>query len=159
MRQFERNHQRLLDTANEGILKIGPDCNLAYVNTRLADLLGYRPADMIGRPASSFIAEEDQQDYFEKLEMCRNGFPGRSERRLRHKDGHTVHALLSSTPIMDDMQNFQGAFGLAIDTTGRKKAEEQLLLKIQELEERLALSSAALEAARRDLDGRKPAAA
>ena len=114
---------------------------------------------MIGRPALSFIVEEDQQDHLQKLEMCRAGFPGRSERRLRHKDGHTVHALLSSTPIMDDMQNFQGAFGLVIDMSGRKQAEGQFLLKIQELEERLALSSATLEAARRDLDGRKPAAA
>jgi hypothetical protein len=61
--------------------------------------------------------------------------------------------------MMDDMQTFQGVFGLVFDLTERRKTEEQLLCKDRELQERLAASAAALEDARRELNAQKPAAA
>jgi PAS domain S-box-containing protein len=159
LRQSERNFQRLLDTANEGIWKIGADCKTTYVNARMAAMLGYKPADMIGKPTCDFMYEEEMEDASQTMEKCRNGFPDRYERRFRHKEGRAVYTLVSTTPIMDGAQNFRGAFGLIVDITERKQAEVMLQLKHKELEERLALTTAALEAARRELNAQKSAAA
>jgi two-component system, LuxR family, sensor kinase FixL len=159
IRQSERNQRRLFDNANEGIGQIGSDGKITYVNSKMASLIGYSASEIQGHYIADFVHAEDLADHIERLESVHNGFPQRYERRLWHKDGHPVYALVSVSPILDGAQNFQGAFGMFVDISSLKNAEEQLQLKVRELEERLALTVAALEATRRELNDRKSAAA
>ncbi len=152
LRKSERERRRMIDIANEGIWVIGADAKTAFVNTKMAGMLGWEAGEMTGLPMNAFMYEEDEQDYLRKIEELRSGLSQHYERRFRHKAGHSLHTLVSVTPIFDDADRFQGAFGMFTDITERKQAEEQSLRRNLELEERVAQCTAALEVANKELE-------
>ena len=150
-RESEAKYRRIVDTANEGIWSLGPDTMTTFVNTMMAEMLGYSREEMIGRLASDFMFEEDVPDHMRRMENRRQGLSENYERRLRRKDGEAVWTLASATPIFDDAHNFQGTFGMVTDITERKRAEEDLFRLNTELEERVEARTNDLEAKRIEL--------
>jgi two-component system, cell cycle sensor histidine kinase and response regulator CckA len=129
LRESEEKYRRIVDTASEGIWVFAPDGRTVFVNARMAAILGYSPAEMIGRPVADFILEEDQPDQRRKIEDRRRGVSETYERRLRCKGGGIVWTQASVTAILDEAQHFQGSFGMFTDITSRKQAEEELVLR------------------------------
>jgi two-component system cell cycle sensor histidine kinase/response regulator CckA len=104
-----------------------------FVNRQMASLLGYTPEDMLGQSTMRLLFPEDQAEHREKLDQRRQGQVGLYERRLRTRDGREVWTLVSGTPVFDGTGRFQGAFGMFMDITERKRAEVERL-KIDKLE-------------------------
>ncbi len=126
LRRSEERYRRIVDTANEGIWVIGPDTTSTFVNARMAEMLGYAAAEMIGRPYTEFMFEEDLPDHLKQLDHRRRGISETYERRFRRKDGQTVWTHASATPLFDAGQYFNGSFGMFTDITERKRAEKRL---------------------------------
>jgi len=61
----DHGYQVLLDRLQDGIFVIEEE-KLAYVNQRLADMLGYQVNELIGRPFIEVVAAEDQPLVFER---------------------------------------------------------------------------------------------
>ncbi len=152
LRRSERNYRRMIDTADEGIWMIGPDGKTVSVNARMASMLGYDPKEMNGLPVTAFLYEEDASGFLASAEQLCSGFSLHLELRLRHKDGHALHTIISATPTFDDTQQYQGAFAMFTDITERKLAEAEILRLNRELEERVAQRTAALEVANREME-------
>lgn len=76
--------------------------------------------------------DEDKGDYLQKMEHRRQRLSENHECRYRRKDGGTLWALVSSTPILDDAGHFNGMFAMITDITERKRAEQMLLRREQE---------------------------
>ncbi len=124
----EAKYRRLVDTASEGVLVIDADGAITFANSRIAEMVGFTAEEMLGRPVTSFLFEEDIPDHQHKIDNCRHGIPEQYERRLRHRNGGTVWALASATPMFDDERNFQGSFAMFSDITERRQAEQSLFL-------------------------------
>jgi PAS domain S-box-containing protein len=144
-RKSEANYRRIVDTAIEGILALGVDHKITFVNARMAEMLGYTREDMSDRQLTDFMFEEDAPDHLAKMENHRRGLSEHYERRFRSKGGATVWTLVSATPIFDKEQQFQGSFGMFTDTTERKLAEEALRRLNNELEQRVRARTKELE--------------
>jgi PAS domain S-box-containing protein len=127
LRQSEEKYRRIVDTASEGIWVLGPDTRTTFVNARMAEMLGYCGAEMIGRPISDFMFEEDVPGHLCRMEGWRKGVSESYEHRFRCKVGGMVWTQVSAMPIFDEARSFQGSFGMFTDVTGRKQAEEALL--------------------------------
>jgi PAS domain S-box-containing protein len=69
------------------------------------------------------------------IETRRQGLPDKAERNLLRKDGTEIWVLVSATPIMDEIEGFQGSFSMLTDITERKKAE----IALRKSEERFRL--------------------
>jgi PAS domain S-box-containing protein len=126
LRESEAKYRRIVDTASEGIWAIGPDTTTTFVNAKMAEMLGYSGEEMIGRPTTDFMFEEDVTDHLSRI---KNRLQGRSEiyeRRFRRKDGESVWTHVSATPIFDSEQRYQGSFAMFTDITERKQAEDAL---------------------------------
>ncbi len=136
-RASDARYRRIVDLAVEGICSLGPDAMIAFVNARMAEMLGYAGQEMIGRPLTDFMFEEDAPDHLLKLENRRHGVSESYERRFRRKNGQTVWTLASAAPIFDETHHFQGSFAMFSDITERKLAEEELRHLKDELEERV----------------------
>jgi PAS domain S-box-containing protein/putative nucleotidyltransferase with HDIG domain len=126
LRESEAKYRRIVDTASEGIWVLGPDATTTFVNATTAQMLGYAEAEMLSRPITDFMPEEEASDHREHLERRRQGIAENFERCFRHKDGHLVWVRLSAAPILDDDGTYTGSFGMLTDITEEKQAQEAL---------------------------------
>jgi PAS domain S-box-containing protein len=132
LQESEAKYRQLVDTATEGIWLIGLDTKTSFVNARMAEMLGCSGEEMIGRPFTDFMFEEDVPDHLQKMDNRRKGISETYERRFRRKDGQTVWTHASATPIFDAEHHFNGSFGMFTDITERKQMEETLRIRERE---------------------------
>jgi PAS domain S-box-containing protein len=152
LRDSEAQYRLIVDTAAEGIWVLGPDATTTFVNAKMAEMLGRSCDEMVGRPVTDFMFEEDVNDHQRKMENRRLGLPENYERRFRRRDGETVWTHASATPIFDAAHGFRGSFAMLTDTTERKRAEEALRKLNQELEQRVADRTAQFEVVNKELE-------
>ena len=131
-RESETRYKRIVETANEGIMIMDDQFRYAFVNQKLADMLGYQPEEMLGRPVTTTIFEEDLPDHRAKMEMRACGAGAQYERRHRRKDGSCCWTIVSATPLNDETGQFAGSFAMLADITDRKNAVDALRESEQE---------------------------
>ncbi len=148
LHESEARYRRIVSTANEGIWVLGPDFLTTFVNAGMAKMLGCIPEEMTGRPLTDFMFTEDIPDHLRHMERRRAGHSDQYERRFRHKDGSTVWALGSATPVLDDKDRFAGSFAMFTDITERKRAEDELRHYKDQLEDAVEKRTAELHLAR-----------
>jgi PAS domain S-box-containing protein len=150
----EERYRRLVEAAHDGIGEIDLDGRLVYVNDRLAAMLGYRPADMIGRLATDFAFEADHAAATEQMEQRSRGTRRSFEWRFRHRNGSEVWTLAGAAPLFDDGRHV-GSVGIFSELTTRRAAVERL--RISEERFRTSVNSLldcfAIFSAIRDTDG------
>jgi len=112
---------------------LDPKGQTTFVNRRMADMLGYDPADMAGRTVFEFMAEADiplaKQNLADRVE----GHGGQHDFRFRRKDGGELWAIVTGTPVFDDLGQVVSVLGVITDITERRR-QEQSLLQSQKLE-------------------------
>jgi PAS domain S-box-containing protein len=119
-------YRRIVETANEGIWQTDTEFRATFVNSRIAEMLDYAPEEMLGRPIRDFMLPEEIADHERRSRKHRQGGRDRFERRLRHRDGHTVTLWVSVTSLRDEDGVFQGLLAMLTDITERKRAEQAL---------------------------------
>lgn len=143
----------LLESTGEGIYCIDLRGRCTYINRAGAELLGYRPEQVLGRNMHYLIhhAHADGRHY--EVEECpifrafQQGLPCRVDSDpLWRADGTGFHAEYTSYPIVEDGA-IKGAVVTFVDITERKRTEEALRQARDELEQRVADRTAELSSA------------
>jgi PAS domain S-box-containing protein len=124
LRESDARYKRIVETANEGIMIMDDQFRYAFVNQKLSDMLGYQAEEMLRRPVTAFIFEEDLPDHKAKMEMRVSGAGMQYERRHRRKDGSCCWTIVSATPLKDEAGRFAGSFAMLTDITERRLAED-----------------------------------
>ena len=125
LQESEAKYRLIVDTAAEGIWGLGPDTLTTFVNATMAEMLGYSRDDMIGRPVTDFMFEEDAPDHLARMKKRRQGLSEVYERRFRRQDGETLWVQASTVPILDEGHRFAGCMAMFTDITERRIAEEE----------------------------------
>ena len=102
IRKSEERYRRIIETANEGVLQIGTDSVVQFVNKRMCDMLGYTTIELHGSVVAKLLFPEDVGALTELLERREQWLSGHYEQRLRHKDGHEVWTQVSASAIFGD---------------------------------------------------------
>ncbi len=134
LRTSESTLRSVLRAAPIGIGLV-TDRVLGWTNERLQAMVGYCADEMDGRSARMLYFTGDEFDRVGHLKYAQieQGGTGTIETRFRHKDGHAVEVLLSSTPIdADDLS--RGVVFTALDIGERQRAEAALHRYTDELE-------------------------
>jgi PAS domain S-box-containing protein len=121
----EEKYRRIVETANEGIWVIDAETQTTYVNTQMAQMLGYTVAEMLGRSSFDFIHEVDRAAAQQRLELRRQGMGEPLEFCLRRKDGSSVWIQSSTSSILLDNGERLGQLAMVTDITDRKRAEQR----------------------------------
>lgn len=156
LQKSEAQYRRIVDTTSEGVWVLGPDWLTTFVNARKPEMPGYGAEEMLGRPVTDFMLEEDVPDYLQRMENLRKRQAEQCEHRYRCKDGCTIWTLASATPVFDADGRFQGAFAMFSDIMKRKNAEEELRRYKDHLESVVAERAAELEVTMENLENREP---
>ncbi|HLJ68250.1 MAG TPA: PAS domain S-box protein [Chloroflexota bacterium] len=125
--ESESRYLEILKTTNEGVLRTDANLVTDYVNPQMAQMLGYQPSEMIGRPHWEFVAGSDLDDAAARavqLQETRRG--ERYQRRFRRKNGSVCIASLSVIPLFDADGSFRGTLGMVTDITEQAEAAERL---------------------------------
>ena len=133
LRESEERFRRIVETANEGIAVLDPAHRITYVNTIMAEMLGYDRADILGQHITVFQYEPERQEQEDGPPRRRHALDRKRERLFLRKDGTLLCTIASETSVSDREGRHAGSFGMYADITDRKMAEEML----QELNESL----------------------
>jgi two-component system, cell cycle sensor histidine kinase and response regulator CckA len=123
LRESELRYRRVLDTAYEGVWTIDRAAITDYVNDRMAELLGYRADEMLGRSMFEFMDDGARLDAARNFQRRQLGVMEKHEFRLQRKDGTELWTLMATSPILDDEGRFAGALAMVTDITEAKRAE------------------------------------
>ncbi|HSS30654.1 MAG TPA: PAS domain S-box protein [Nitrospiraceae bacterium] len=144
LRTSEARFRTLAEETTDWMWEINERGIYTYCSPKIFDLLGYEPAEALGKTPFDFMPAEEAQrvaGLFGTIAAARRPFAG-IENTNRHKDGRMVVLECRGVPIIDVSGAFRGYRGFDQDITDRKEAEEKLRLSEQRQE--LALSGASL---------------
>lgn len=122
----EEKYRSIVETALEGIWSMDGAYRTTYVNPVMADMLGYTPEEMLGRPVTDFMFPEDLEDHQGQMAGRRQGRSGRYERRFRRKDGGELWTIVSARPRLDAEGRFAGSFGMFTDLSAYRRTLAEL---------------------------------
>jgi len=125
-RQNEAKFRQIVETAQEGIWTIDENEKTNFVNKKMSDILGYAPAEMMGKELYDFMDKEGREYAIACMERRRNGSKENLDIRYKTKSGEDLWANISANPIVDPSGNYKGALAMVTDITGRKMDEEAL---------------------------------
>ncbi|HEY4342819.1 MAG TPA: PAS domain S-box protein [Parvibaculum sp.] len=139
--------RRIVEIAREGIWMIGPDERVRYINGYMANMLGYDPADAMGRSFYDFMSPEEREISRRARDAGEIGKAGSREAKLIRKDGTHIWTQASTVPVFRADGSFEGALGVVMDITERKHAEDELRTKQTALETALDVNSSIIDSA------------
>lgn len=122
----ETKYRQLVDNALEGMWAVDREWKTSFVNQSMANMLGYSPEEMLGRPVTQFMDESDIEEvneYFARQESSKNDV---QDFEFLRKDGTRIYTRISASALRDPQGRFAGGVALVSDITARRKAEQAL---------------------------------
>jgi len=133
--ELERGYfQQLFQSAAEGIVLLDTNQQVIKINPEFAHIFGYSEEEIVGKSIEKYIVPAnlvvESKTIFQKL---KDGAALSIETIRCHKDGSVVNVSLLAKPII-----FKGdqiaIYAIYRDITARKRVEEEIVKKNQEIE-------------------------
>ena len=124
LRESEARYRRIVETAGEGVWVLDADHNTVFANRRMAEMLGCTLAEMAGQPLLAYTDDEGRAIAVNYLRRRGRAGVRQQDFKFRRKDGSTLWAIVSVTPILDHAGRYTGALAMVMDITERKRAEQ-----------------------------------
>jgi PAS domain S-box-containing protein len=112
-RSTEQRCRSMIETAQEGIWVTDTQANITFVNQQMANMLGYRTQEMIGKAIFEFGLQT--LNFNHANTSC--------ELPLSRKDGSLLWVNINTNPQHDEQSQFIGTLIMMTDITRRKQAE------------------------------------
>jgi PAS domain S-box-containing protein len=151
IQETKRYLTRLIESSPDGIIATDKEGRVVLFNEGAESLLGYRAADVIGRPTVELYESEDRAKEVLTEMRKRGGTSAGFESVLRAKDGRLIPVLISASVLLDKDGQEAGMVGFATDLRARKREEEELRKAHDELEKHVEERTTELKAARERL--------
>jgi PAS domain S-box-containing protein len=135
VRQSEEKYRRIVETTNEGIWLLDSNFDTSFVNRQMAEMLGYQPAEMLGRSVFDYFFPEDVGRKRRGLARRREMHSEQLDDRLRRKDGAELWVRMTAIPISKDNGDFDGSMAIVADISSQRLAE----IALRESESRFRL--------------------
>ncbi len=126
LRASEERYRQIVETAFEGVWLIDSNNRTTFLNHRMADMLGYAPEEMLGKPVLDFMGPDAQTAFAANRDSRQQGRQPEHEFRFIRKDGSELWVLLESSPDLDAAGNYRGSLAMVTDVTERRRAGEAL---------------------------------
>lgn len=122
-----RFQAHLLDAVGQAIIATDLEGRITYWNHRAQVLYGWSAEEVIDRLAREVLVSEDQEERAEVIvSELRAGRSWSGEFIVRRRDGTTLLAMVTDTPVRDEQGELKGIIGVSMDISERKESEEVL---------------------------------
>jgi PAS domain S-box-containing protein len=130
VRQTKNYLQSILDNSLDLIFTVRKDGTFGYVNPQLEKITGYSKNQFVGKHFMEFIPEHRKEFMLEKWREMNEGISGTYETEIIKADGTLMQCLVSHSIV----EGFDEFLVLLKDITERKRVEEELKRRMEELE-------------------------
>ncbi|MGI8637254.1 MAG: PAS domain-containing sensor histidine kinase, partial [Segetibacter sp.] len=110
-----------------GIWMLDENSKTTFVNQKMCEIMGYSSDEMMGKTNFFFKDEAGLQASLSKLERRRQGITETYKSSFVTKDGRLIWTQISSNPIFDDAEEYQGSLWMVSDITEKLMADKMLL--------------------------------
>ncbi len=127
LRESEARFHDLVEVTSDMVWEVNVEGDYTYLSPRVRDLLGYEPAELVGRSTLDLIPVEDQPRFeatFRAIAAERKPIRFLENVNIR-KDGRPVLLETSAVPFLAPDGSLGGYRGIDRDITQRKQAEEE----------------------------------
>ncbi|MFQ3659571.1 MAG: PAS domain S-box protein [Anaerolineae bacterium] len=133
-REYELRYQALFEHSYDGIFIINLDGTCVTANQRGLEMLGLSAEEFARSRASDFVHPDELALSLDVIERLKRGERIQSyQRRLVHKDGHTISVEITPTLVRDSLGNPLHLQSVVRDISERIRSEEErLALRVQE---------------------------
>lgn len=118
--------ESLVASTREGFWHIDNDGRTININPAMAEILGRRRDDVIGKTIYDFVNAENRAIFEDQLAKRRHGATASYEIALSRPDGSTVDCINAASAIYDDNGERIGSIGLWTDIRAQKKIQAEL---------------------------------
>ncbi len=125
LKESEEKYRRIVQNANEGILLIDDKQKITFINPKLADIVGYQPEELEGRPVAEYLFEEDLPLAQSYIKENMEGSKAEFKFRLKHRNGSERWVSVNAVPVFDEPGRYTGGLALVTDITKQRKAESE----------------------------------
>ena len=123
LQRSEARYRSIVQTAEEGIWMIDSAAVTTFVNPKMASMLGYAAAEMLGRPMYDFMDERARADAEENMRRRAQGISEQHDFRLTRKDGSDLWTAMSTSATVDEAGHYAGALAMVTDITEQRRSE------------------------------------
>jgi PAS domain S-box-containing protein len=131
LRESEEKYRRIIETANEGIIIGDQDGKITFVNGKMAEMLGYSAAEMIGKVGLDFMPDDQKEKVLATRTKLKDKSQVQDEFCFLCKDGSHLWTIAGATPIFNDKGVHIGNIAMHTNISRRKMAEESLRESIE----------------------------
>ena len=130
MKASEEKYRLLAEHVRDVIYALDPEGRFTYVNPKVEEILGYKPAELLGRYSTDLLTPQSQrraQEIFARAARGKDPFSF-YELDMVKKDGSGIVPVeIGTVTVRDAMGRVAGWQGIARDITERKQLEQQIL--------------------------------
>jgi PAS domain S-box-containing protein len=144
-------NRSLIEASLDPLVTIGPDGRITDVNAATEAITGRARAELIGTEFSDYFSDPERARAGYR-QVFREGHVHDYELEIRHVDGHLTPVLYNAAVYRDENMRVIGVFAAARNITERKRAEEEARRLNAELESRVTVRTAELEATNKELE-------
>src|SRR5258708_1603368 len=127
LRESEARYRLMAENSTDLITRAALDGTILYASDASRRLLGFEPAEIVGRRIRSLIHDEDRTEVRKLARLIHDTGPTTLSYRVQRKDGSLVWFETSSRAIRDDQTGLVGEIvSVSRDISERRRAEEQI---------------------------------
>ena len=127
LKTSESRYRTIVELAQDGVWEVDSEARTAYVNRKMADMLGYTPEEMLGRSIFDFTDDRAAAEAVDLFERRKSGIAEQLDFRFRKKDGSDLWTIMATSSLMDETGRFTGALAVVSDITKRRQSEQELV--------------------------------
>ena len=144
-------NRSLLEASLDPLVTISPHGKITDVNTATEKVTGRAREELIGNDFSDYFTDSEKARLGYQ-QVFKEGLVQDYELEVSHQNGTTTPVLYNASVYRDQDGEVVGVFAAARDITTRKRAEEEVRRLNEELEQRVRLRTAQLEASNKELE-------
>ncbi|MEN6392124.1 MAG: PAS domain S-box protein [Syntrophomonas sp.] len=122
----EAMYRRIVETAAEGIWMIDENYRTTFVNSRMAEMLGYTPEELMGRNYLEFLEEKNRLAAKKRMDGIHSHRLQSYDLALICKNGSIIWTIAAVNSMYDRDGTFLGILGMFTDDTERKRLGQQM---------------------------------
>ncbi|MEI6354548.1 MAG: PAS domain S-box protein [Methylococcus sp.] len=136
LRDSERRFSEVALMVGEWLWEQDHEGYYTYSSEAVSDILGYQPAEIVGRHYQDLLTADDQRLLRESLSpVTREIRPFRKLiNHYRHRDGHEVFTESTGKPLLNERGETLRWRGVDTDITAKKRVEDMVRLRERAIE-------------------------